>query len=264
MIYALKKILGNPWICECIQVSLRMNDKKFDKTIKCFDEPHPPIKIEEYIDNQKPGKFLNKAHRDSYLQQMLWIKSCSGISSIFEVGPGEGFCATNLRKLGYQYETLDKFKVANFEPDYNQSFTNFSADDHPKKYDMACAFQVVEHFPYEKFKENILKLAKISKRYVFISIPYSCYGFSFNVSFTFNQKSYFRKIGFYIPTLKKNRKYREEYMKRYPWAVHYWEIGRKQFPLKKILKDIDELKLKVIRKSHGENPYHYYILCEKI
>ena len=90
---------------------------------------------------------------------MLWIKSCSGISSILETG--EGFCATNLRKLGYQYETLDKFKVSNFEPDYNQSFANFSADDHPKKYDMACAFQVLEHL-ISKFK-NILKLAKISK-----------------------------------------------------------------------------------------------------
>ena len=73
-----------------------------------------------------------------------------------------------------------------------------------------------------------------------------------------------KKIQFYLPTLKNNRKYREEYKIRYPYAIHYWEIGRKNFPLKRIVNDLKSLNLLIVTKGHGPNPFHYFILLKKI
>ena len=235
----------------------------FDKNNKYFDEPHSP-KILDDMKNQKPNAFLGLAS-ESYLFQMQMIKKLK-INSILEVGPGEGFCAINLSRAGYDYETLDykALDVYGFKLTYEQSLLDFDSENHPKKYDLTCAFQVLEHFEYDKFKANIKKLSDISKKYVFISLPYSCIGFSFNLRLQISQiLSLNKKIQFYIPTFKNNRKYREEYIKNYPFAIHYWEIGRKNFPLRKIINDLESLNLSIVKKIHGPNPFHYFILCEK-
>ena len=44
---------------------------------------------------------------------------------------------------------------------------------------------------------------------------------------------------------------------------HYWEVGRKSFPKKDILREIEECDLRVIKEMHNPlHPYHLFVLCE--
>jgi hypothetical protein len=89
-------------------------------------------------------------------------------------------------------------------------------------------------------------------------------GFSVNLNLQNGQnKQTTKKWDFYFPTNLPNRKFRDEYMKEFPWAVHYWEIGRKGFKLSKILTAMQSCGLSVMKRFHSPNPYHYFILGEK-
>lgn len=229
-----------------------------------FDEAHAPIVIDKMVNDKtiNKGKFLSKAHAESYLYQMQVIRSLKDVKRILEIGPGEGFCARNLRELGYEYHTLD-FEDAH-EPTIKADFQSFDPNTITQRYDLTCAFQVLEHFSYDEFTKHIKTLLEISNKYVFISLPYSCRGFSVNLRLQNGQNMrLMRRFDFYIRTNLPNRKYRLEYKKEFPWAIHYWEIGRKGFSLKKVLGDIESCGLKIEKKFHSPNPYHYFILCKK-
>ena len=238
-----------------------MNDSNFDIHNKYFDEPHPPIDLEK--NNLNLGKFLSENHGENYLMYMKFINSLRDCNSILEVGPGEGYIRDNFLKLGKEYDTIDI--VDDFSPTYLCDFLDFDPLSTDKRYDLTAAFQVLEHFEFSKFDENIKKLSEMSKKYIFISLPYSCIGFTLKFTLQISQTKRIKKnLKIYLRSFKANRKYRNEYKSRYPWAVHYFEIGRRGYPLKKILKIFSNNNLKIISRTHGDNPYHYLILLEKI
>ena len=229
-----------------------------------FDEPHTPTALDQMARDKKinRGKFLTPAHADSYLLQMQAIEGLKDVSSILEIGPGESYAAKNLRDVGYHYDTLD-FEDAH-GPTIKADFGSLDPASISRRYDLTCAFQVLEHFPYCDFTRHLETLGALSTRYVFISLPYSCKGFSLKLNFQSGQwKRIIRQLDFYIPTGLPNRKYREEYMQEFPWAVHFWEIGRKGYSLKTVLHDIESCGLDVIRRFHSPNAFHYFILCRK-
>jgi len=229
-----------------------------------YDEPHAPIALEKMASGKtiNKGKFLSPAHSESYLMQMQTINALKGIESILEVGPGEAYAARNLRDVGYRYDTLD-FEDAH-QPTIKADFRSLDPDTIEQRYDLTCAFQVLEHFPYRDFTRHLKTLTSLSTKYVFISLPYSCKGFGFKLNLQGGQqKRYIRQFDFYIPTNLPNRRYREEYMREFPWAVHFWEIGRKGYSLKKVLRDIDSCALDVAQRFHSPNAFHYFILCKK-
>ena len=235
----------------------------YDRSIKAFDEPHSPEKLDQMRSDSalNKGKFLIEAHSGSYLTSMQTIRKTK-VTSVLEVGPGEGFVARNMASLGITFDTLD-FEGAN-NPTIQADFSKFDPTPYAGKYEMTCAFQVLEHFPFEDFPRLMEKLATLSSKYVLISLPYSCRGFRLRLRVHQGQSPRWNKVyNFYRPTDKPNRKYRPEYMQEFPWAVHYWEIGRKGFKLDHVLDTIAGTGLKVTSRFHGPNPYHYYMLCEK-
>lgn len=154
----------------------------YDRSIKMFDEPHAPVVLDKVVKDKtiNKGKFLSKEHSESYLCQMQTIRSLKDVKSILEVGPGEGFSVRNLRELGYEYHTLD-FEDAH-EPTIKADFQSFDPITITQRYDLTCAFQVLEHFPYHEFTKHIKTLCELSNKYVFISLPYSCRGFSIKLN----------------------------------------------------------------------------------
>jgi len=229
-----------------------------------FDEPHAPIFLEKAQNEKKisKGKFLSIAHSESYLYQMQTISDLEDVNKILEIGPGEAFAARNLRELGYVYHTLDF--VDTYQPTIIADFQSLDPNKITQRYDITCAFQVLEHFPYTEFTKHIKTLYALSKKYVFISLPYSCRGFSIKFNLQNGQNArIIKKLDFYYPTNLPNRKFREEFIKEFPWAVHYWEIGRRGFKLKKVLRDIESCGLKILKKFHSTNPFHYFILSKK-
>jgi len=235
----------------------------YNRSIKCFNEPHTPEELDRMVADKtiNRGKFLNKRHAGSYQEQIKTILRL-GIERVLEIGPGEGYTARNLNALGLQFDTLD-FEGAH-KPTIQADFNTFDPKPYSGKYELCCGFQVLEHFPFEDFPRLVDKMVTMSSRYVYLSVPYSCYGFHFELGMHTGQLPFSKRLRFYMPSYKKNRKYREGFMKEFPWAVHYWEIGRKGFPLKRINKTIEACGLKILEQNHGPNPFHYYFLCEKI
>jgi len=229
-----------------------------------LDEPHAPEVLDQVVGEKtiNKGKFLSKAHSESYLCQMQTIRKLKDVKSILEIGPGEGYAARNLREVGYDYQTLD-FEDAH-EPTIKADFRSIDPFTLTQRYDLTCAFQVLEHFPYHEFTKHIKTLRELSRDYVFISLPYSCRGFSIKLNLQNGQhKRTMKQFDFFYRTNLPNRKYREEYKQEFPWAVHFWEIGRRGFKLRKVLKDIESCGLNILERFHSPNSFHYFILCRK-
>lgn len=235
----------------------------YDRSKKYFDEPHTPelLKQLEREGKLNRGKFLTEAHRDSYFQQMIHIRTL-GVGSVLEIGPGEGFIAAYMKGLGITFDTMDI--VQEHSPTILGRLEDFNPEPCRGKWEMVCAFQMLEHSPYDNFVPNLKKMAALSSRYVYISLPYSCAGFSLTINIGLGQSlRWKRRLDLFIPLFMRNRKYRKKFMDEFPWAVHYWEIGRRGFPLGRIRRDIRAAGLKSIREFRSENPYHYFILAEK-
>jgi hypothetical protein len=228
-----------------------------------FDEPFPPQYLEKVSKNGTlhKGKFLTFNHHYSHYMQMFTIKNL-GVESVLEIGPGENFTVNYMRNLGMQYDTMDIIEESN--PTISGKLEDLDESQFKCTYDLVCAFQMLEHSPYDYFVPNINKMATIAKKYVFISLPYSCWGAKLSINLIFGQsKKGVSSLSLYFPLNKKNRKYRKEFKEEFPWAVHYWEIGRKGFPLRRIKSDIESVGLRIIKSFHSEFAYHYFILAEK-
>lgn len=239
--------------------------ENYDRNIAIMDEPHSPVSLDSAIHENilHNKKFLHPQYASSYFLQMLTISKLPNINSIFEIGPGECFCARNLRLAGYDYETFDFLPT--YSPTYLGDWDTFDAKAHPKRYDLTCAFQVFEHFPWEKFHLNTLKLTMLSKKYVFISLPYSCFGVSVETATSFGQGKIEKKlVQNFVPLNLPQRRYRKAYIKEFPWAVHHWEIGRQGVSVENVIEVLKRCNLQILDKFHSPNPYHYFILCSRL
>ncbi|WP_415713304.1 hypothetical protein [Maridesulfovibrio sp.] len=236
---------------------------KYDRSIKMFDEAYAPETLDRIVSSKKinSGKFLTQAHAGSYMLQMQTIHRIPDVRSVFELGPGEHFCANNMRNIGYDYTTFDFEKTHN--PTIVGDWNTFDVKRHPRKYDICCAFQVLEHFSWSSFKLNLMKLSLLSKKYIFISLPYSCYGSRVHVVSQKRQNVLKESVheDFY-PTNLPQRKYRKEYIEEFPWAVHYWEIGREGISLDTVFNVCTQCSFDILSAFHSPNPYHYFILMQ--
>lgn len=191
------------------------------------------------------AKYLHSKRMMSYWHQ---IKECLALSpqSVLEIGCGDlvfGNYLMNNTSIEYKSADIDD----SLKPDYLCSADALKLD---KKFDMICAFQILEHIPFEKFEDCIASMAENANKYVLISLPY--YG------------PYF-KLSLRIPFLKeKSFLWKLKLPKEHVFdGEHYWEIGKKGFPVQKIHSAIE--KHLDIEKAFvvPENPYHYFIICKK-
>ena len=98
------------------------------------------------------------------------------IQSILEIGPGSGYFSSILKNLGYDVKTADIKSRTN--PDYLGDFLEV---DIPERFDMVAAFEMLQHLPYEDLPAALEKIAALSSRYVFISVPASVHRFGLSV-----------------------------------------------------------------------------------
>ncbi|GBE30037.1 MAG TPA: hypothetical protein ENH10_04520 [Bacteroidetes bacterium] len=235
----------------------------YDRNIKMYDEPHTPVALERQLLAGKlnKGKLITEQHNNSYYLQMKTIKDLK-IKHVLEIGPGESFIPKYMKSIGIQYDTLD------IVPSTNPTYLSRLEDADPsmirKRYGAVCAFQVLEHSPYDRFSSNLAKMAALSRNYIVISIPYSCFGFRLSFkTFRGQGKRSKYELSRYFPKNLPNRKYRPEYIKEFPWACHYWELGREGFPLSRIKNDIISQRLRIIDTFHSDNPFHFFIIAQK-
>lgn len=167
---------------------------------------------------------------------------------VLEIGPGPGVFKAAAVAIGMQVETVDIDKTLN--PSVVASISKLPFRDN--SYDVVCAFQVLEHLPYDQALTALSEIVRVSKKSIIISLPNA-------------QKSYY--ISTYIPLLgvryihlrnpfSKQKKHQFD-------GQHYWEINKQGYSINKIMRDLSKLaKIKNHFRPNLFN-YHHFIILEK-
>lgn len=181
---------------------------------------------------------------------------------VLEIGVGNKTVSNYLLQRNIDLTTVDIDPELN--PDYVCSVTELANAFQENSFDTVLCAEVLEHLPFNDFEKCISNIHKVTNRYVVISLPYAGlkFGTSAHVRLPFKIKIPFIK---YIRTIKK------DFLIHVPLfslehqfdGEHYWEIGKKGYPLKSIMNIVS--KYFVIRNFYApyENPYHIFLVLEK-
>lgn len=184
--------------------------------------------------------------------------------SILEVGPGKGIFGALIKNYGYDVATVDL--IPSHASDVSANV--LSLPFRPNTFDMAVCFEVLEHLPYSHFQRAVKEMASVAKNYLFLSLPYQCNAIFVEFRLRIVQRFFHRFSGQYqlfFPFKARRQDIDEQAKLRREdkHNPHYWEMGRKSFPEQRILSDLENVGLTVVRKFHSpRKPYHFFILCK--
>ncbi len=168
---------------------------------------------------------------------------------ILEVGAGLGLLKNISKLFGFTIETLDIDPELN--PDHVGSATNMPFSDFT--YDVVCAFQMLEHLPYESSLQAFNEMVRVSRRNIVISLPDVKTGWQFQFHFS--------KLGgygvsvsnpFFIP---QEHKFDGE---------HYWEISKRGYKLDKVVSDLSVYAHLLRTYRVREMPFHRFFIFERL
>ena len=168
--------------------------------------------------------------------------------SILEIGVGNGFTSSFLRRAGYRVTTADI--NPDLEPDICAPLDQVGSFIGEEKFDLVVCCEVLEHMPLNEFIESLDQLRALGQR-LFLTLP--------NYKATIGASGLFRipKIGaksfdltFDIPRKKKLDK------------EHFWEVGsQRETEIKSIAFELKARYKSVKIKRITLNPYHIAFIC---
>lgn len=200
------------------------------------------VKKEHYYNN-----YDNYSRQLSYLTQYNLISNLKP-NSILEIGVGNSFLTNLLKNKKFNVTTADYDKSLN--PDIVCDIRDIPVKN--KTYDIAVAFQILEHLEYNDSLKALKELKRVAKKNIIISVPYSCiyFEFIFNFGLPYFDKSL--SVPIRIPNFFISGKYGNK--------EHYWELGRKGYSKKRFFNDIKKLGLKINKAFHiSNNKKHFFI-----
>lgn len=168
--------------------------------------------------------------------------------SLVEVGGGLGVTSQVLRQCGVDVTTFDYDST--LKPDIVGDVRRLDEFVAPKSVDMVCAYQILEHLPFEDFGRALGALSRVARRNVVISLPH--YGYPVELR----------------GRLWKNRfafGFARRIAKPKTWnfdGQHYWELGTRGYAIKTVAKEIAK-RLDIKRQYFcPDYSYHYFFECE--
>lgn len=203
-------------------------------------------------------KQVQKNHYDfaTYITKQRWTSLWHQLNevsllkpeSILEIGPGPGTFKLNALNVGLNVETVDL--DPELEPDHVASATNLPFED--QSYDLVCAFQMLEHLPYDISLQAFNEMIRVTKKNIVISLP--------DAKTVWEYQIYLPKLGSYSFFIPKPRLKPQEHIFD---GEHYWEINKNNYPLNRIIADFSE-NIRLIKTFRvNQNPYHRFFVFEK-
>jgi hypothetical protein len=200
-----------------------------------------------------------------YLTHERWLSYVTQVSTVMdiqpktvvEVGIGPGVVGRMIEATfpGCEYMSVDI--DSELSPNICASVTSLPFPD--AHFDAVFCCQVLEHLPYDLFVPAILELRRVAARRVVISLPDESL-------FFFLRARGFRKL---LPTLWRGVSFPRPFPVRHDFVSHgqhHWEIGKRGFPIAKILGDI--LRTGLVLKENFrmvERPYwHFFVLDQPL
>lgn len=168
---------------------------------------------------------------------------------VLEIGTGSGLVKNYLRSRMIPTVSLDVDR--RLSPD--MAATVVALPCRTCSFDVTLCCQVLEHLRYQEFLPALSELYRVTRACVVLSLPDTDTVYQFYV--------HIPKIGVLkrlIP-LPRMKKPAHEFD-----GQHYWEIGKKEYPLQRILRDIRAAGFSIERTYRiFENAYHRFFILKK-
>lgn len=195
------------------------------------------------------SRYMSKKRWASMWHQVDEILN-AGARHVLEIGPGPGIFKASMAAFDVKVETVDI--DPELAPDHLCSVTSMPFDD--ASYDAVCAFQVLEHLPFEISLQAFSEMARVSRKHVIISLPDAYKLWRYLVTLP--------KLGefqFTIPRpffKPRTHKFNGE---------HYWEINKAGYPVKRIINELSQAGSVTLKKNYRvpELSYHRFLVFEK-
>jgi SAM-dependent methyltransferase len=209
--------------------------------------PHLPdvqVRNQHYFTAQ----YNHKSRWLSYFYQIKLIRQ-SGAKMVLEIGPGNGWVSMILQSLGIKVSTADI--DPELHPDYVADIKALPfADD---SFDVVCAFEVLEHMPFDSFGANLRELSRVAKKKVILSLPdkrKTLLNLSLKIPFIRSLS-----VCIKIPTFSKH----------VFDGQHYWEIGKLKYSVGDIKRKIKQSGLLLEQNflPHDAPTMHFFVLSKR-
>lgn len=205
-----------------------------------------------------PSKQVSSSHYEfrRYLSKWRWSSMWHQIDEILslkpdtvlEIGPGPGVFKQVAAAFGLRIETLDV--DADLAPDHVGSATELPFAD--GAFDVVCAFQVLEHLPFDQSLKAFAEMIRVSRRNVVISLP--------DVEPVWRYEFHVPKLGARSITLRK------PFFQMRPHEFdgqHYWEINKKDYDLARVTKELEKFGRLLRTYRVPDNTYHRFFVFQK-
>ena len=167
-------------------------------------------------------------------------------ASVLEVGVGDHVLGSFIKNnTNISYTSVDV--AEDLHPDVMGSVLKLPFAE--ASFDVACAFEVLEHLPFEQFDRALAELARVARTHVVISLPHFGPMVSFSLKIPFLPQM---RTAFKIPFPKTH----------FFNGQHYWEIGKRGYPIFLIRR-----KLSAYGKIEKDfipfgSPYHHFFVLK--
>lgn len=169
-------------------------------------------------------------------------------NEVLEVGPGPGIFKTVAGIIGVKVETLDF--DPDLQPDHVGSAMNMPFAD--CKYDVVCAFQVLEHLPYTDALQAFSEMVRVTRSHIVISLPDAQQVLKYRIQIP--------KLGLYDLLIPRPQFRNKVHLFD---GEHYWEINKQGYSLKQVIHDFSQ-KAKLLKTYRPfENPYHRFFIFSR-
>ncbi len=195
--------------------------------------------------------YFSKEYNDLKRWMSYWyqIKEVLELNpkSVLVVGKGDGLVPMYLKTWGLDVVTLDNDE--SLSPDIEASVLSIPLNDN--SFDAVLCAEVLEHLSYSEFNKALSEIKRVAKTDAIISLPH------FGPAIRFLLK---------IPFLPELR-----FILKLPYPIkhqfkgeHYWEIGKRGYPLRRIRNDIKKSGF-TIKNDYivFENPLHHFLCLKK-
>lgn len=191
------------------------------------------------------GQYLDKSRFLGLHAQFSTINKIEINESILEIGPGPGLFSSIMRNFGKNITTTDFDRE--LRPDLVAAlpylpFTNNS-------YDLVCAFEVLEHLPFDLIGSCLSEMARIANAYVVFSVP-NIKHMNPDIKIVADLK---------IGKWKFNRSFfRTKHKGLCNTVEHYWELGFNGYKLEKVVDIASATGLKLVTTNFFDPWFQFF------
>lgn len=191
--------------------------------------------------------YISKKRFISCYYQLRYIYSTNP-KNILEIGVGCDLLKKFLRGT-FSYKTLDI--SAALKPDVVGDVVQLPLKGNV--FDLVVCFQMLEHLPFSEFEPALKEIARVSRKDVLISLPYSSTSLYLEAKLPFLKDKIFR-LGVRIPHFFRKHSFDGQ---------HYWEVGKRGYSIKKIKNILENYFIVKEIFNPTDNTYHLFFKLEK-